>query len=193
MLVRPANLKTVSGVSKTNAFTSCRVFEVISHTNHSCSPNCFVNSVYTAGAPRTAKMETLRDVAAGEELCVRYTPNEALGVNRDEEQMLLRPKYGFDCDCAKCRAEKTGGAGELGRRCCDWDAGIGFTMLIALAVAGAFFRWIGVSRGGGGSPSLGRGVGGGGRAGGEKGGAAGGKRPSESGEQCAAGKRPKNG
>jgi hypothetical protein len=77
------------------------LFSIICTMNHSCEPN--VQVAYGCGDHR-GMLFALRDLAAGEELCINY-------VDVENELPLRRADlrhYGFECRCGKCRSE--GGA-----------------------------------------------------------------------------------
>ncbi|ELQ32885.1 hypothetical protein M0657_007004 [Pyricularia oryzae] len=82
---------TLSGVPHSGLFPR------ISRINHSCRPNVYVR--YTRS---TLELEVVayRDISAGTELGVSYTPLNML--SRDRRQVLLG--WGFNCTCQLCSA-----------------------------------------------------------------------------------------
>lgn len=68
--------------------------------NHSCDPNVVLLKPQGDFSDRTAVL-ALRDIAAGEELCISYIDEDASLEDRNE---MLRD-YGFTCSCTKCQAE----------------------------------------------------------------------------------------
>ena len=66
------------------------ILPVIMLVNHSCDPNCEVRE---DPGRRTAKLVALRDLAAGEELTIRYGTAEEISAGR----------LGFTCSCPICR------------------------------------------------------------------------------------------
>jgi len=67
---------------------------VISHLNHSCSPN-----IILVLDKRTVSLRSLRDIAAGEELTISYIDNTNPSWYRQQE---LRKRYFFNCHCEAC-------------------------------------------------------------------------------------------
>lgn len=96
------------GAAQLNAFelrtshglhVSCLLSSQASCFNHSCDPNVLVS----VGESHHVNFVTGREVAAGTELCISYVdPSMELEARR---QILLY-KYGFDCNCGKCAAER---------------------------------------------------------------------------------------
>lgn len=68
--------------------------------NHSCVPNCVL--AYEGGAG--LRVRCAAHVHAGEELCHSYTD---LCAPTRLRRLALRNKYGFECDCARCRGVVT--------------------------------------------------------------------------------------
>ena len=67
------------------------ILPVIMLVNHSCDPNC---EVIEDPARRTAKLVARRDLAAGEELTIRYGT---------AEETAAAGGLGFTCSCPTCR------------------------------------------------------------------------------------------
>ncbi|GIQ81654.1 hypothetical protein KIPB_002645, partial [Kipferlia bialata] len=96
--------KTFLGIVTTNGFgrgsddeTVYRVYNMGSRFNHSCLPNVCA-SVQDDGLKRDCYV--LRDVKAGEELCVTYITDNDLP--RRERQMSLMDTWRFECACEVC-------------------------------------------------------------------------------------------
>ena len=67
--------------------------------NHDCDANCMTSAAWSAAdGAVTVRVSTVRDVTAGEELCISYVPRKA---PRAERRASLR-RYGFECSCARC-------------------------------------------------------------------------------------------
>ncbi|KAJ2890332.1 hypothetical protein IWW38_004193, partial [Coemansia aciculifera] len=68
--------------------------------NHNCDPNCVV--VHPNDGKYRAIIQTLRPIAAGEEMTITYVnPRDGIG----ERQQALRDWYMFDCRCERCVKE----------------------------------------------------------------------------------------
>ncbi|GLI71587.1 hypothetical protein VaNZ11_016853 [Volvox africanus] len=70
-----------------------------SNLNHACAPNCVhyvVDSVMVVRA--------VQHIAQGSELLISYLGREDLAP-RQVRQAALQSRYGFACDCARCRTE----------------------------------------------------------------------------------------
>ena len=86
-------------------YTTCKM-------NHSCSPNVIAKYSYSCSAggkrtrwgkeyPLVVSCNALRDIEAGEELCISY-------INSDleyEERLKALENYGFECNCDRCNEE----------------------------------------------------------------------------------------
>lgn len=80
--------------------------------NHSCVPN--VNNHWDAARGQLV-FRALRDIEAGEELCLSYG---RLLAKRSERRAELRAKFGFECACEACSLEgKALAASEARREC----------------------------------------------------------------------------
>ncbi|KAH3679772.1 hypothetical protein WICMUC_000738 [Wickerhamomyces mucosus] len=78
------------------------IYSIQSNLNHSCIPNCkieFIGNNLIEGI----KLISKRDIMIDEELSINYLNNSNhLLVERQEE---LRIKYGFKCNCDRCKLE----------------------------------------------------------------------------------------
>jgi hypothetical protein len=78
------------------------LYERLSRANHSCSPN--IAAAYHNGG--SAYVFALREIKAGEELLVCYTPHEmTLPVQQRRESLDM--KYRFVCMCERCARESS--------------------------------------------------------------------------------------
>lgn len=84
--------------SSSNAVVGLGLFPTTSILNHSCVPNCFYS-----GMGGRMVVRTLRDIAAGEELCVPYID---LYQPRRDRMIELHTDKHFVCTCERCRAEE---------------------------------------------------------------------------------------
>ncbi|KXZ52440.1 hypothetical protein GPECTOR_9g484 [Gonium pectorale] len=75
------------------------VWPHFSSLNHACAPNCVH---YVVGS--TMVVRAVQHVPAGAELLVSYLGRDDLAP-RQVRQSILRSRYGFTCDCARCRTE----------------------------------------------------------------------------------------
>lgn len=64
---------------------------MVSFLNHSCYPN--VGRADPLDGTNRLRLVALRDIHQGEELCIRYTP---------ENRQYIESCYGFSCSCEKC-------------------------------------------------------------------------------------------
>ncbi|PKS11005.1 hypothetical protein jhhlp_002764 [Lomentospora prolificans] len=95
--------EVINGIFHTNAFgiglsddsNHRAVFPEIARINHDCDPNCYVRF-----SRNRLRMEVIayRDIEAGEELSVAYTP---LNIQTEARQKALR-LWGFNCTCSLC-------------------------------------------------------------------------------------------
>eukprot|EP00929_Paragymnodinium_shiwhaense_P074029 TRINITY_DN37857_c0_g1_i1.p1 TRINITY_DN37857_c0_g1~~TRINITY_DN37857_c0_g1_i1.p1 ORF type:complete len:507 (+),score=101.54 TRINITY_DN37857_c0_g1_i1:140-1522(+) len=81
-----------------HAFKGATLFQVVAAMNHSCEPNCRVK--YDGNA--IATVVALREIQAGEELCISYIDEDAPFEERREQLS----EYGFDCACPRCLSQK---------------------------------------------------------------------------------------
>ena len=93
-------------------YTACKM-------NHSCEPNVVARYSYSCSSggqlarwgkdfPLVVQCVALRDMKAGEELCISYIKSDAPLEERQKELS----NYGFCCECEKCIREKSGTDGE---------------------------------------------------------------------------------
>ena len=75
------------------------LYRTVCKLNHSCDPNCKVVFETAAAA---AKLVTLREVAAGEELTISYCDASAA----EPERAAALRNYHFRCGCQRCVAER---------------------------------------------------------------------------------------
>lgn len=69
------------------------------YINHSCEPNAaphFLNSDFTLS------MMAVRNIEAGEEICISYLDECILERSRHTRQKILRENYVFTCHCNRC-------------------------------------------------------------------------------------------
>jgi hypothetical protein len=91
-------------LDKNDSLLGVGLFPFTSMMNHSCSPNCFHtfsvsgDNKAASGVPRLV-MRTLKDVAAGEELCYSYV---RLYQTTEARREVLSKVYSFICNCKRC-------------------------------------------------------------------------------------------
>lgn len=88
-----------------NPLDGTAMFSTACKMNHSCDPNVVV--LYRTrnwGEPLAAHMVAVKDICAGEELCISYI--EAWETLENRTKALA--DYGFVCQCAKCESERNG-------------------------------------------------------------------------------------
>ena len=113
ILLKKENLKTISGVFRSNSFQE-GLFEKRCRMNHSCNSNTktFSISQYNqllgkdliANHPNECITIAKRDINAGDELtgCYVNSPKtKSVDIRREE----LREKYRFECQCELCIKE----------------------------------------------------------------------------------------
>lgn len=90
------NAATIASEDGTPA--GCAVSAHMGFTNHDCAPNC-------AAAIRRGRVAitALGDLAEGDELTISYV---AAHLPYYERRRLLKEQYEFDCDCARCKADR---------------------------------------------------------------------------------------
>ncbi|KAJ6477438.1 hypothetical protein C8R47DRAFT_1020498 [Mycena vitilis] len=66
--------------------------------NHSCLPNAVAKYALSASNPPKMKVVALRDISAGEEICLPYLDPALL----QSRQQIFQLSYGFDCRCSSC-------------------------------------------------------------------------------------------
>ena len=115
MLLKKQNLKTVSGVFRSNSFQE-GLFENRCRMNHSCLPNtvsCTVseyNKLFGKNLvpehPNECATVAQENIKAGDELTFSYLfVGAGKGVKDRREE--LREKYKFECQCKTCMEEDT--------------------------------------------------------------------------------------
>ena len=113
VLLKKENLKTVSGIFRSNSFHE-GLFEKRCRMNHSCNSNtktCSVseyNQVFgkdlISNHPNECVTFAKRDITANEELTgcyLSYPKRKPVDIRREE----LRVKYNFECNCEMCAKE----------------------------------------------------------------------------------------
>ena len=75
--------------------------------NHSCNPN--VRSVSSGHAKAVLKVKALRNIAAGEEICIDYfgfgsRAAEAHAFSAEQRREILQQTYFFECQCPACQS-----------------------------------------------------------------------------------------
>jgi len=78
------------------------MFVLHATTNHSCNHNCKVTSRIKDNGHVAIDVVTLRPIATGEELCIRYAD---VTLPRRERRDYLYKGWGFWCMCDKCKYE----------------------------------------------------------------------------------------
>lgn len=94
--IKAANLKTLGGILRTNAFGNYAegtetLFQVLSRVNHACGDTANVMKMDANGK---AYLMAKRDIRDGEEILIDYLPGE-----RGDRVGLLEVKYNFRCTC----------------------------------------------------------------------------------------------
>lgn len=79
------------------------VFPNASYFNHSCEPNLKKQRV-----GRTWQFRAIRDIAAGEEICITYLGGAEKELDTTQRQQRLKEVWGFHCGCDKCKLESAG-------------------------------------------------------------------------------------
>ena len=85
--------------SSSNSTIGLGLFPLTSILNHSCSPN----AAFSPASGGRMIVRALRDIAAGEEICVHYV--DLLQSRSERQRELLTDKY-FSCACQRCRMEE---------------------------------------------------------------------------------------
>jgi hypothetical protein len=75
------------------------VFFTGAHLNHSCIPNC--NAVWNNDTKKLC-VHAVRNIPAGEELCITYHADDLIKMQREQRIKLLKDMYGFNCSCPAC-------------------------------------------------------------------------------------------
>jgi SET domain-containing protein len=76
------------------------MFLLASFLNHSCEPNVTM----FPGDDHKVVFMALRPIRPGDELVFSYIGHKTL-MSRETRRKLIKEKFGFDCECFKCRAE----------------------------------------------------------------------------------------
>lgn len=79
------------------------MYALASMFNHSCSLNFDV--LFPDNNSRL-RLQTAREVMAGEELTLSYI--DTTGISVEKRRQYVKFAYGFDCNCVKCREEEKG-------------------------------------------------------------------------------------
>jgi len=112
ILLKKENLKTVSGIFRSNAFNE-GLFENRCRMNHACNANTETvkvseyNRVFGRSLipndPNEFVTIANRNIESGEELTCRYvSKDKSLKARREE----LKEKYKFECKCEVCKNER---------------------------------------------------------------------------------------
>ena len=115
ILLKKENLKTVSGVFRSNSFQE-GLFETRCRINHACEPNtksCTIPEYNQLLGKRLIPVHpkecitiAQEDIKAGEELTSSYLfvgAGQSVDIRREE----LREKYRFECQCKTCINEES--------------------------------------------------------------------------------------
>lgn len=78
------------------------LYKVQSSMNHSCVPNVIIEFPHSNS---TLAVKALRDIRAGEELCISYLDECELERSRHSRQKSLKSLYLFICQCEKCLSQ----------------------------------------------------------------------------------------
>lgn len=73
-----------------------------SAANHSCDPNAEIQFLHNNFR---LSLVALKDIQAGDEICINYLSDCDGSRSRHSRRKLLRENYLFECDCPKCIAE----------------------------------------------------------------------------------------
>lgn len=81
------------------------LFHQISRINHSCDPNAAFDLSWSHEDSNVVNcIRALKDIEAGQEICISYVPVQAK-LSVMERRRQLNKHWGFDCDCSCCIAE----------------------------------------------------------------------------------------
>jgi hypothetical protein len=75
------------------------LYLIQSKINHSCSPNA---EITFPDGNHVVEIKALRDIRAGEEICISYLDECQLERSRHSRQNYLKENYIFQCECEKC-------------------------------------------------------------------------------------------
>lgn len=98
----PVTMSVVSDDGEKKDKRAGGLFENVCRLNHSCVPNAKARWERGLGERGEMRVKSLRRVESGEEITISY------GVKSAE----LNWKFGFDCDCEKCRKRLVDGSAE---------------------------------------------------------------------------------
>ncbi|XP_058821496.1 histone-lysine N-trimethyltransferase SMYD5 [Topomyia yanbarensis] len=73
-----------------------------SKVNHSCAPNTECRFPHSNNV---LALTTIRDIDAGQEICISYLDECALERSRHSRQKMLSENYLFQCKCEKCESQ----------------------------------------------------------------------------------------
>ncbi|XP_039116638.1 histone-lysine N-methyltransferase ATXR4 isoform X1 [Dioscorea cayenensis subsp. rotundata] len=90
-------LASAAAIVEGEAAVGNAVYMLPSFYNHDCDPN--VNILWIENAD--AKIRALRDIEAGEELCICYID---ASMDCKARQVLLADGFGFQCHCLRCKS-----------------------------------------------------------------------------------------
>jgi hypothetical protein len=112
--VKGENLKTASGIQRTNSFKEGNenllvTYSLISRFNHACVPNCrkmFVNSLdyLQVASYRARRVVAVEDIKKGDELFLCYSSIRS-DITTHERRTALLDKYKFWCNCSECQKD----------------------------------------------------------------------------------------
>lgn len=71
-----------------------------SYFNHSCQPNVVPMPAYN----NEVTFVSVENIGKGEELTINYI-GTMTNADRATRQRVIRERFHFDCNCARCRAE----------------------------------------------------------------------------------------
>jgi SET and MYND domain-containing protein 5 len=77
------------------------LYQLQSKINHSCVPN----SEIIFNGNHTLQIKALRDIKAGEEICISYLDECQLERSRHSRRKYLEENYIFQCSCEKCECQ----------------------------------------------------------------------------------------
>ncbi|ETN67879.1 SET and MYND domain-containing protein 5 [Anopheles darlingi] len=78
------------------------LYAMQSKINHSCTPNA---EIVFPKSNHVLALRALRDLAAGEEICISYLDECNLQRSRHSRQKNLREYYLFECQCERCESQ----------------------------------------------------------------------------------------
>ncbi|KAJ9636272.1 Histone-lysine N-methyltransferase set-6 [Coniosporium apollinis] len=81
-------------------FLGYGIWIAASYFNHSCSPNVAKRRV-----GRCWDFSTVRDIRAGEQLCITYLSGDERVMNTNQRRARLRMNWDFECACEKCTGD----------------------------------------------------------------------------------------